>query len=295
MDPKTQLAGQVAVVTGAGQGIGAAVARRLAGAGSKVVVAELDPSAGRRTVEQITNAGGEAILVATDVGIEEQARNSVEAAVEQWGRIDTLVNNAWGGGSISRLEWKQTTEMERAWRVGFMSGFWTMQAAFPHMKRQHLAGASADGVPVEPGSTQAKGGSIINVCSLNGVNAHVFSVEYNTAKEALRTLTRTAAVEWGRHQIRANAICPAAATDAYVDFRDKNPETAQEMLKENPMRRMGDPDADIAGVVLWLASADMSYVNGNTIFLDGGAHVNGVTWRPDMPEDLPVATESEMH
>jgi NAD(P)-dependent dehydrogenase (short-subunit alcohol dehydrogenase family) len=293
MDRQTQLSGQVAVVTGAGQGIGAAVARRLAGAGSRVLVAELNETTGQRTVDQIVNAGGEAAFVPTDVGIEAQARGCVEAAVERWGHIDTLVNNAWGGGSISRLEWKSTAEMERAWRVGFMSGFWTMQAAFPHMKRQHLSSVAADGRSVEAGSTDAKGGSIVNVCSLNGVNAHVFSVEYNTAKEAVRALTRTAAVEWGRHQIRSNAICPAAATEAYLDFRANNSETAEEMLKENPMRRMGDPDADIAGVVLWLASADMSYVNGNTIFLDGGAHVNGVTWRPEMPEELPMAPTGE--
>lgn len=269
------LDGKVAVITGAGQGIGAAVARRVARDGAKVVVAELNPDTGARTVAQIAGAGGDAMFVATDVGDEAQARGCVDAAAERWGRVDLLVNNAWGGGTISRLEWKTTAELERGLRVGFLSAFWTMQAAFVHMKRQFRA--------------EGTGGSIVNVCSLNGVNAHMFSLEYNTAKEAQRTLTRTAAVEWGRYQIRCNAICPAAATDAYVAFRDANPETAQEMLKENPMRRMGDPEADIASVVAWLASDDMSYVNGNTIFLDGGAHVNGVTWRPDLPDELPTA------
>ncbi|MCU0272154.1 MAG: SDR family oxidoreductase [Acidimicrobiales bacterium] len=265
-----RLDGKVAVITGAGQGIGRGVARRYAREGAKVVVAEMNPETGPRTVGEVEALGSEAIFVPTDVSVKEQAFGCVQAAVDQWGRIDVLVNNAWGGGTISRFEWKTDAELEHGVRTGFLSNFWTMQAAFPHMKRQG-------------------GGSIVNLCSLNGVNAHMFSLEYNTAKEAVRAMTRTAAVEWGRHQIRSNAICPAAATEAYVAFRDANPETAQEMLKENPMHRMGDPEEDIGGVALFLASDDSRYVNGNTIFVDGGAHVNGVSWRPDMPEELPGA------
>jgi NAD(P)-dependent dehydrogenase (short-subunit alcohol dehydrogenase family) len=82
-------------------------------------------------------------------------------------------------------------------------------------------------------------------------------------------------------------ICPAAATESYVAFRDANPETAAAMLDENPMRRMGDPEDDIGGVALFLASDDSAYVNGNTLYVDGGAHVNGVSWRPDLPDELP--------
>jgi NAD(P)-dependent dehydrogenase (short-subunit alcohol dehydrogenase family) len=115
----------------------------------------------------------------------------------------------------------------------------------------------------------------------------MYTLEYNAAKEALRAMTRTAAVEWGRHGIRANVICPAAATESYVAFRDANPETAAAMLEENPMRRMGDPEDDIGGVALFLASDDSAYVNGNTLFVDGGSHVNGVSWRPALPEELP--------
>ncbi len=259
---------RVAVITGAGQGIGRGVARRYAREGCRIVVAEMNEDTGRRTVADVEQLGSAALFVPTNVSVKEQAQGAVAAAVEAFGRVDILVNNAWGGGSISRLEWKSDAEMEHGIRTGFMSNFWTMQAAFPHMKA-------------------AGRGSIINLCSLNGVNAHMYSLEYNIAKEAVRAMTRTAAVEWGRHQIRCNAICPAAATEAYVAFRDANPETAQEMLKENPMGRMGDPEEDIGGVALFLASDDSIYVNGNTLFVDGGAHVNGVSWRPDMPEELP--------
>jgi NAD(P)-dependent dehydrogenase (short-subunit alcohol dehydrogenase family) len=133
----------------------------------------------------------------------------------------------------------------------------------------------------------AGGGSIINVCSLNGVNAHMFTMHYNTAKEALRALTRTAAVEWGPFGVRCNVICPAAATEAYVAFRDANPETAAAMLVEKPLGRMGDPEEDIGGAALFLASDDSIYVSGNTLFVDGGGHVNGVYWRPALPVEKP--------
>jgi NAD(P)-dependent dehydrogenase (short-subunit alcohol dehydrogenase family) len=112
----------------------------------------------------------------------------------------------------------------------------------------------------------------------------MFTVHYNAAKEALRTLSRNAAVEWGRHNIRTNVICPGAATEAYQAFAAANPETAAVMRHDNPMRRMGDPELDIGGAALFLASEDSAYVNGNTLFVGGGSHVNGVAWRPQLPE-----------
>jgi len=264
-----RLEGKVALVTGAGMGIGRGIARRYAREGANVVVAERDVAAGQRTAGELEALGGGGVFVATDVTDKGQVNAAVQTALDTWGRIDIVVNNAWGGGTISRLEWKTDANIQHGFDVGFYAAFWSMQAAFPHFKAQ-------------------QSGCIINLCSLNGVNAHMYSVEYNAAKEALRTLSRTAAVEWGRHNIRTNVICPAAATESYVAFRDANPDTAAEMLKENPMRRMGDPENDIGGVALFLATDDAAYVNGNTMFVDGGAHVNGVSWRPDMPEELPT-------
>lgn len=264
-----RLDGRVAVVTGAGQGIGRGIARRFAREGCRIVVAERDRTTGPRTVGEVESLGAEASFVATDVTRKDDAHAAVAEAIDRWGGLDVLVNNAWGGGRVARLEWKTDDELHDAFAVAFYGALWTMQAAFPHMRA-------------------AGRGSIVNMCSLNGVNAHMYTVEYNTAKEALRTLTRTAAVEWGRHGIRCNAICPAAATEAYVAFRDANPETAATMLLENPMRRMGDPEDDIGGAALFLASDDSAYVNGNTLFVDGGSHVNGVSWRPELPEEMPA-------
>lgn len=263
-----RLEGKVALITGAGLGIGRGVSRRYAREGASVVVAEINEANGRRTADELAALGGHGTFVQTDVGRREQIDAAVQTAIDTYGRLDILINNAWGGGGIGRIEWKTQDDMDHAFRIGFFAAMWGMQAAFPHMKAQG-------------------GGSIINLCSLNGVNAHMFSVDYNSAKEALRGFSRTAAVEWGRHNIRTNIICPAAATEAYVAFRDANPDTAGEMLKENPMGRMGDPENDIGGVALFLATEDSQYINGNTIFVDGGAHVNGVSWRPDLPDDKP--------
>jgi NAD(P)-dependent dehydrogenase (short-subunit alcohol dehydrogenase family) len=189
----------------------------------------------------------------------------VDTAIKTFGRVDILVNNAWGGGGYSCLEHKTDEGMEQALRVGFFAAFWAMQAVFPHMRRNG-------------------GGRIISICSLNGVNAHMYTAEYNATKEALRALTRTAAREWARHNILANIICPAAVTPAYEVFRSASPENAAALLKQNPMGRMGDPERDIGGVALFLASEDSCYVTGNTIHADGGGHINGVSWAPELPE-----------
>jgi NAD(P)-dependent dehydrogenase (short-subunit alcohol dehydrogenase family) len=146
-------------------------------------------------------------------------------------RTDVLVNNAWGGGPLGRVEHKTDEHLTAGFGVGFYGPLWAMQAVFPATRAQRR-------------------GSIVDLCSLNGVNVHVGTLECNCAKEALRTLTRT------------------AARDA-----------------ASPMGRLGDPEADIAPVAVFLASDDACYLTGNTLFVDGGSHNNGVAWTPDLPDD----------
>jgi NAD(P)-dependent dehydrogenase (short-subunit alcohol dehydrogenase family) len=263
-----RLEGRSAIVTGAGQGIGRGIARCFAREGARILIAEYNTETGPAVVKELEALGADAVFVETDVAQRDQVEAAIQACVERWSRIDILVNNAWAGAPLARVEWRSDEDMRSAFEVGFMSNFWSMKAAFPHMKTQ-------------------QDGRIINICSLNGVNAHMYSVHYNMAKEAVRALTRTAAREWARHQIRCNVICPAAATEAYLKLRKQNEAMFAEVERQNPMGRMGDPEHDIGGAALFLASDDSRYVTGNTLFVDGGGHINGVAWAPELPEELP--------
>lgn len=249
---------KVAVVTGAGDGIGAGIARRFAAEGARVLVAEIDEDKGRAVAADV---GGE--FVRTDVTDRAQVEAMVAAAVDTWGRIDVLVNNAWGAGNVGRVEHKADDMLERGFAMGYYGPFWAMRAAFPHMKAQGW-------------------GRVVNMVSLNGVNAHMGTLEYNSAKEALRTLTRTAAREWAPTGVVVNAIAPGAKSAAFRRVMDRNPELAEAADRQNPMGRIGDPDDDIAPVAVFLASDDCRYLTGNTLFVDGGAHINGVAWQPDL-------------
>lgn len=253
-----QLDGRVALVTGAAAGIGAGIARRFAAEGARVVLTDLDEEAGRTVADEV---GG--LFLRTDVGNQEEVENAVATAVSEFGSIDILVNNAWGAGNIGRVENKTNEQLAMGFAVGYYGPFWAMRAAFPHMKERGW-------------------GRVINMCSLNGVNAHVGSLEYNSTKEALRTLTRTAAREWAPTGVTANAVCPGAKSKAFQRVMAEHPEIAATAEAANPMGRMGDPYDDIAPVVTFLASEGSRYLTGNTLFVDGGSHINGVAWTPDL-------------
>jgi NAD(P)-dependent dehydrogenase (short-subunit alcohol dehydrogenase family) len=253
-----QLTGKVALVTGAGAGIGAGVARRFADEGARVVVAELDDDAGRAVAAEI-----DGVFVRTDVSDREQVENAVATAISEYGAIDVLVNNAWGGGTIGRVERKTDEQIAAGMAVGYYGPFWAMRVAYGHMKERGW-------------------GRVINMCSLNGVNAHMGSLEYNAAKEALRALTRTAAREWAPTGVTVNAVCPAAKSQAFLRAIGDYPELEAMADAANPMGRMGDPYDDIAPVVVFLAGEGSRYLTGNTLFVDGGGHINGTPWAPDL-------------
>ena len=257
-----QLEGRVAVITGAGEGIGRGIASAFVKEGAKVVIAEINAELGNAAVSEL---GENAIFVETDVSVKEENERMIAAAVDQWGTLDILVNNAWGGGVISRVESKSPELMEHGLNVGFLGPLWAMVAAHPIMKEQSY-------------------GRIVNLCSLNGVNAHMGTVEYNSAKEALRSATRTAAREWAPLGITANIICPAAKSASFFRVMSQFPELIAAADAANPMGRMGDCEEDIGPVAVFLASEGSSYVTGNTIFADGGSHINGSSWAPDLDE-----------
>ena len=254
-----RLTGRKALVTGAADGIGKGVARRLARDGTYVVIADFDETLGPATAAAIVSEGGQAMFLSVDV----TDKTSVLDMMQAVGPIDILINNAWRGQGVGRIENKTDAQFDTSLRMGLYACQWTMQAALPHMKQQGW-------------------GRIINMASLNGVNAHMGSADYNVSKEALRALTRTAAREWAPYGVCCNVVCPAALSESARRIMAQQPGMIETISAANPMGRMGDPERDIGGVCAFLASDDAAYLTGNTLFVDGGAHINGVAWAPDL-------------
>ena len=163
-----RLSGKVAIVTGGGEGIGRGIVRRFAREGARVVVAEIDDDRGRRAAETAAREfGADVRFLHTDAPTRRTTWPWWPSPVDAWGTVDVLVNNAWGGGSLGRFEHKSDEEMRHGLALGLMGPFWAMQAVLPIMKDK-------------------RDGAVINMCSLNGVNAHMGTLPYNVAKEALR-------------------------------------------------------------------------------------------------------------
>ena len=251
---------RVALVTGAADGIGAGVDRRLVEDGLRVVAVDIDEERARAS---IADFGDQAIFVSADVARESDVVNMVARARDTFGRVDILVNNAWGGGGMGRVEKKSNELLRHGIDVAFFAAFWAMREVFPEMKERGW-------------------GRVVNMCSLNGVNAHMGTLEYNVGKESLRTLTRTAAREWAPTGVVVNAVCPAAKSAAFHRVMGAHPELIAAADASNPMGRIGDPYLDIAPVVSFLVGDDCRYMTGNTVFVDGGSHINGSAWAPDL-------------
>jgi NAD(P)-dependent dehydrogenase (short-subunit alcohol dehydrogenase family) len=247
-----RLSKKVAIVTGAGQGIGRGIAHKFAKEGARVVIAEWKAHRAERTRAELEELGAQAISVPTDISEKAQLPRMVEAAVKAFGTVDILVNCAQTFTPNVPFQ-EKTDEM---WHVSLLTGplatFWAMQAVYPVMK----AGG---------------GGRIINFASLNGEVGQRLTVDYNASKEAIRAITKTAAREWGADGILVNAIAPGAASPVYLAWAERQPEMAEQQNRLKPIQRMGDPEEDIGGVALFLASDDSRYVTGHTLFVDGGS------------------------
>jgi len=258
-----RLAGRTAIVTGAGRGIGRAIAELYGREGARVVVASRSADGSAAAVEAIEAAGGTAIAKPTNIGIKADVVDMVGFAVETYGSLDVLVNNAQSWGTRDQptglpvptpLESFDEAELDWTFDTGFRGTFWAMQAAFPYMRE--------------------RGGRIINFASMYGMIGNAGTVGYNITKEAVRALTRTAAREWAPYGITANLVAPTAKTDSANEIERANPEGMAAAVAAIPMGRLGDPHLDIAPALLFLASDDAHYITGQTLGVDGGAFLH---------------------
>lgn len=245
------LGGKVALITGAGQGIGQGIALALAASGAKIVVTGRTRAKLDETVALIAERGGEALAVAGDVTNADDLAAMVEAAIGGFGALDILVNNAQQAPNGRLLD-----VTDDAFMGGFLSGpmasFRLMKLAHPHM--------AARG-----------GGVIINFASSAGIRWDMSGYgAYGAVKQATRVLTRAAAAEWGRDGIRVLTIAPHAESPGLKWWIANNPEEAEAFFRTIPLGRIGRLEEDIGRAVAALCGEDMAYLTGATIPLDGG-------------------------
>jgi NAD(P)-dependent dehydrogenase (short-subunit alcohol dehydrogenase family) len=246
-----ELTRKVAVVTGASAGIGRAAAIALAGAGARVVVADVDALRGEAVAAEIRDKGGEALFVRTDVAVDHDVAALVERAVATFGGLDLAFNNAGIEGVPAPTDECTTENWQRTIAVN-LTGVWQcMRHEIPKM--------------LERG-----GGSIVNCSSVAGLVGFPAIPAYAASKHGVVGLTKTAALDYAERGIRVNAVCPGVIETEMIErFTGNQPEAIEAMIATEPMGRMGRAD-EIADAVVWLCSDSASFVTGQAIAIDGG-------------------------
>jgi len=246
-----RLEDKVALITGAGQGIGLACAQAFAREGAKVVLADLNEAAVRQAAAQLQADGAKAVFVACDVSVKAAVEKAVATAVESFGSLDILVANA---GIVHAAEFLDLEEadFDRVLAVNLKGVFLAGQAAARQMVKQ------------------GGGGAIVNMSSVNAVLAIPNQVPYVVSKGGINQLTKVMALALAKHDIRVNGIGPGTIlTELAKKAVLGNQEAERKILSRTPMGRMGDPE-EIAKVAVFLASDEASYLTGQTIYADGG-------------------------
>ena len=251
--------GKVAVVTGGASGIGEATVRLFIEEGAKVVIADMQQERGEALASELGNM---ATFVQVEVRQEEQVKSAIDTAVEDWGRLDCIFNNAGFGGVLGPVEDIPVEEFDMSFDVLVRGVFLGMKHAIPFMKKQ--------------GS-----GSIINTGSIAAVTAGRGPLIYSVCKAAVVQLSKVTAMSLGANSIRVNAICPGyiatpLSTNTVGRPDEKIEERIQGMEYQQPIPRVGRPE-DIANMALYLASDRSSFITGQAIVVDGGA-ATGVSW-----------------
>jgi len=247
------VSGKTCIVTGAGSGIGRAIAIRLAEEGGRVLCADLSADGAAETASQITASGGEAVDRVVDVADPAAVDAMVGAAVDRWGRVDILVNNA--GVNIPGLLHEVTDEViDRTLDVNVKGQLYGCRAVIPHMLAQG-------------------GGSIVNISSVNGIVSEPFLTVYSASKGASVMLTKGVALDYAKQGIRCNVVCPGWVDTpinyAHAEMLGGLQHVYDTIDSFQPIGRPGQP-REIANVVLFLASDEASFMTGSVVSADGG-------------------------
>ena len=243
---------QITFITGAGSGIGRATALAFAKAGAQVIVAEVNEESGRETVAQIQQLGHDALFVRCDVADPAQIEAAVLQTVVAYGQLNIAINNAGIGGKYGRFIDQTKDDFDQIMAINVGGVFYGMQAQI----RQML--------------TQPEGGRIVNLSSIAGVRGMPMGAPYSASKHAVIGLTKTAALEYVRQNIRINAVCPVYTHSTMVDeLINTAPGMEERMRRMIPIGRFGQPE-EIAQAILWLCADENTFYTGQALQLDGG-------------------------
>jgi NAD(P)-dependent dehydrogenase (short-subunit alcohol dehydrogenase family) len=232
-------------------GIGGATARRLAADGASVLIVDVEDSAAAANVQTIREAGGTAESLQADVGTADGVRGMIEHAVELWGRLDIVVNNAYAGSMLGDAVALSEQDWDRSMDVGLKAMFRAAKYAVPHMRR-------------------TGGGAMVNLSSVHGLLVAPDWLVYETLKAGVIGLTRQMAAQYGPDGIRVNAVCPGHIVTERVQAQwDPHPDGLRFFEAQYPVRRTGKP-IDIANAIAFLCSDEASFITGQALAVDGG-------------------------
>lgn len=250
---------QVAIVTGGAQGIGGATARLLAREGARVLIADIDLETAEANARTISDAGGTAEALRTDVAQSSDVQAMIQKAVDDWGRLDILVQNAFGVGTMYEQTRGSAVEVtEEGWDAGMAV-----------LTKALYLGAKF-GVPE---MAKTGGGNIVNLASVHGLLMEAGALVYEAGKSAVIGMTKQMAIDFGPQGIRVNCICPGhILTETLSKMWEGNEDGLKFFEDQYPVRRVGYPD-DIANAIAFLCSEDAAFITGHALVVDGGLTV----------------------